>query len=753
MNRLEDDTLYIVMPAYNEGENIRETVDSWMRVLDGKSNKSRLVIADSGSTDDTHNKLLGLKKKYSKLEILEKTNQYHGPKVIALYNYAIKKNADYIFQTDSDGQTDPKEFEGFWEKREKHDAIIGYRNKRGDGRIRALVEKVVCILLRIFFSVKVPDANAPFRLMKTSLVEKYINRLPDEYDLPNIMLTAYFARFNENIAFETISFKPRTAGTNSVNIKKIFKVGKESLSAFRLFQKDMKNSDPENARVIKRRKLGTIAIAISFVAAALLAISTSPSSPWNRSEPVTDSGVFLTVGTQMKNGLIPYLDTFDHKGPVLYIINYLGVLIDPVSGILLFEFIALLVAIIYMYKIAKLVVDKRVIAWAVAMLVFSLYFTFNIIDRGNLTEEYAFPFVAMALYEFLKYLLYGKTSLLRVFMVGIGFACVLMLRINMVGIWGIFGLAILVKLLKSKQYKELSRIMSAFLGGVATILVPILVWLTLNGAFQAFIDVYIKFNASYTKGGGIGKTFVTIEYFFEQIILFMGWFLAGLFAILEKEKNKKFVLWSFFIAFSVAIVAACVSGRQYPHYGMVLIPLPVFSFSLLYKKMIDCGKGENGVILVTMFLVCFSYQPWLKVTETALHSFSHRSTGDAISSTITKSCEYINEYTNQEDKIAVYGNLGYIYLKCDRLPASRYSYQHPIAGIRPSIIDEFFDDVEKNQPKVFIVQGGYVDERVTGFLDTHAYTKVWHDAIIDEKTSTEIENTSRIYVLNDVLGK
>lgn len=98
------DSLYIVMPAYNEEENIESVVKQWYPILDGKSENSRLVVADSGSTDHTHEILLKLKtEKYPRLEILATTNQYHGPKVIALYDYAIKNNVDYIFQTDSDG--------------------------------------------------------------------------------------------------------------------------------------------------------------------------------------------------------------------------------------------------------------------------------------------------------------------------------------------------------------------------------------------------------------------------------------------------------------------------------------------------------------------------------------------------------------------------------------------------------------------------------------------------------------------------
>ena len=100
--------LHIVMPAYNEEANIEKVIDSWYPNL-GDNKNSRLVIADSGSTDRTHQILCELKEKYSRLVILTDTKKQHGPKVIALYNYAIKNGAEYIFQTDSDGQTNPDE--------------------------------------------------------------------------------------------------------------------------------------------------------------------------------------------------------------------------------------------------------------------------------------------------------------------------------------------------------------------------------------------------------------------------------------------------------------------------------------------------------------------------------------------------------------------------------------------------------------------------------------------------------------------
>lgn len=233
------DSLYIVMPAYNEEDNICSVVEDWYGVLLDKSDDSRLVIADSGSTDKTHEMLLNLQKKYPKLEVLSNTGKYHGPKLIALYKYAISKGADFIFQTDSDGQTNPNEFMFFWYRRNEYDGIFGNRLVRGDGRSRAFVEKVVCILLKLFFKVNIPDANAPFRLMRTNIVGKYINRFENDYALPNIMIATFFVYYKERVLFENISFESRQHGKNSINILKIVQIGFKSLKDFWHFKKSM----------------------------------------------------------------------------------------------------------------------------------------------------------------------------------------------------------------------------------------------------------------------------------------------------------------------------------------------------------------------------------------------------------------------------------------------------------------------------------------------------------------------------------
>lgn len=233
--------LYIVMPAYNEQDNIRQVIESWYPVIEKHNGdgESRLVIINDGSKDNTYQIMQACKEQYPLFEPLTKPNGGHGATVLYGYRYAIDSGADYVFQTDSDGQTNPGEFEAFWEAREEYDAVIGKRTVRGDGQSRKFVEDTVCFLLRVIFGVKLEDANAPFRLMKTSLVKKYIDKLPADYNLPNIMFTTYFAYYREKVKFIEITFKPRQAGTNSINLKRITKIGWNALGDFYRLKKDM----------------------------------------------------------------------------------------------------------------------------------------------------------------------------------------------------------------------------------------------------------------------------------------------------------------------------------------------------------------------------------------------------------------------------------------------------------------------------------------------------------------------------------
>lgn len=229
------DILYIVIPAYNEEENIAQVIEDWYPVVlkhDG-GGASRLVIIDDGSKDATFSLLQEAAASRPLLCPLTKPNGGHGATVLYGYRYALEQGADFIFQTDSDGQTLPEEFEPFWAQRNEYDMVIGWRKERQDGVSRVFVTKTLKTVIKVCFGVSVKDANTPYRLMKAETLKKYIDLIPQDFNLSNVLLSVIYQKKGCAVHYIPITFRPRQGGVNSINMKKIFKIGKQAMNDFR----------------------------------------------------------------------------------------------------------------------------------------------------------------------------------------------------------------------------------------------------------------------------------------------------------------------------------------------------------------------------------------------------------------------------------------------------------------------------------------------------------------------------------------
>lgn len=240
--------LYIIIPAYNEEETIEKVAYEWHKIVEKIGKDSRLVIINDGSKDSTYEKLCTLKEDLPQLEALTKSNTGHGPTLLYGYDYAIKAKADYIFQTDSDGQTLPNEFYPFWKNRHKFSVIIGYRNHREDGFSRIIITKVLKLVLKIIFKLDVKDANTPYRLMKREVLEKYISQVPKNFNLSNVILTVLFLHNKEKVKFAPITFRPRQGGVSFVSLTKMPKIGFKAVKDFIDIKKDMNLYKKNNKR-------------------------------------------------------------------------------------------------------------------------------------------------------------------------------------------------------------------------------------------------------------------------------------------------------------------------------------------------------------------------------------------------------------------------------------------------------------------------------------------------------------------------
>lgn len=244
------DKLYIVIPAYNEEENIKNVIDEWYSIVEKYhgDGESRLVIIDDGSKDNTYQIMKESVKTKPLFIPLTKANSGHGATVLYGYKYALDKNADFVFQTDSDGQTVPEEFHQFWRERQNYDMIIGWRNTREDGKSRVFVTKVLKAVIKICFRENVTDANTPFRLLKADVLKRYIKYIPNEFNLSNVILSVIYSKAKREVKYIPITFRPRQGGVNSINMLRIFKIGRQALKDFRIINRNLQTICLEEKR-------------------------------------------------------------------------------------------------------------------------------------------------------------------------------------------------------------------------------------------------------------------------------------------------------------------------------------------------------------------------------------------------------------------------------------------------------------------------------------------------------------------------
>ena len=238
------DKLYIVIPAYNEQDNIEQVINDWYPIIErhNGAGQSRRVIIDAGSKHSTYEKIKQCAQKRPLLIPLTKPNGGHGATVLYGYKYALKNDADYIFQTDSDGQTLPGEFEPFWNLRQKYDMVIGWRKSRQDGFSRVFVTKTLKFVIRICFGVTLTDANTPYRLMKAETMRRYISLIPKDFNLSNVLLAVIYKKKDCAVKYLPITFRPRQGGVNSINMKKICKIGKQAVIDFVKLNRIIRNT-------------------------------------------------------------------------------------------------------------------------------------------------------------------------------------------------------------------------------------------------------------------------------------------------------------------------------------------------------------------------------------------------------------------------------------------------------------------------------------------------------------------------------
>lgn len=123
-------SISIIVPVYNEEENIQLLYSSIKEVMDKTGYEYELVIVNDGSRDKTEEILNDLRKKDKKLVVISfRKNFGQTAAMSAGFDYA---RGDIIVTMDGDLQNDPEDIPRLLEKIKDYDIVSGWRAKRKD---------------------------------------------------------------------------------------------------------------------------------------------------------------------------------------------------------------------------------------------------------------------------------------------------------------------------------------------------------------------------------------------------------------------------------------------------------------------------------------------------------------------------------------------------------------------------------------------------------------------------------------------
>lgn len=466
-----------------------------------------------------------------------------------------------------------------------------------------------------------------------------------------------------------------------------------------------------------------VVLFFSFVFSFVM-LTYSPVHPWVNTETYTDSSVFKTVALMMESGYMPYKDTFDHKGPLLYFINLIGNKLNYYNGVFYIELFFWIITLIALYRSIRLKC-KPAASYIILLSAFSLFY----IDfqGGNLTEEYALPFISISTFIFLDFLLNEKISKLRLVLCGACLGVILCLRPNMIALWVVMCIFVVIK--ERKNFKNLCRYISFFMLGMVIIFFPIFCWIIKNGLFKDFWSVYIEFNKTYSSAEG-GRALFSAKWnaffhFLNNKIYVIS--ILSLIFLSNKSNNKLNITYIIYMFISLMFIA--MSGMTYEHYGLVLIPVCIYPLSLLYEiiEKID-NKDMSKILFVLLsmfflsnFVISDCIDTIIRIPE--LYESRNFDNDSYVEKMIS---DQIKIYApNYGESISVYGNWDYIYVKNKKIHATKYSYQFPIGKVKKEIFDEYFEQLKNEKPHVIVIQAGYWDNNIEEFVDTYNYRLVY----------------------------
>lgn len=225
-------SISLVLPAYNEAENIEPLVAEAVPALEASAGDYEIIVVDDGSADGTAEVTRRVMESYPAVRLVQhEVNKGFGAAVFTGFTSAVK---DWIFYTDADRQFVLSELQQFVPYMDQADLIAGYRAPRRDPFLRVLYGKGWSALCTLMFGYTVRDVDCGFKLFRREIIEELASQIESRGATFSIEWLVRAKRAGYRFVELPVSHRPRVAGSQTgANIDVITRAFRE-LVKFRL---------------------------------------------------------------------------------------------------------------------------------------------------------------------------------------------------------------------------------------------------------------------------------------------------------------------------------------------------------------------------------------------------------------------------------------------------------------------------------------------------------------------------------------
>jgi dolichol-phosphate mannosyltransferase len=216
--------VWVVLPTYNERENLTPLVRGVRSELNAAGADHRVLVVDDSSPDGTGQLADELARADPHVVVLHRPEKLGlGPAYIAGFQRALEAGAELIVEMDADFSHDPSYLPQMLEAARDADLVLGSRYVEGGGvrnwgRMRRIVSRAGCWYARTVLSVPVRDLTGGFKCFRRQVLEALdLERIRSEGYAFQVELTYRALELGFRVVEIPILFTERRAGQSKMS--------------------------------------------------------------------------------------------------------------------------------------------------------------------------------------------------------------------------------------------------------------------------------------------------------------------------------------------------------------------------------------------------------------------------------------------------------------------------------------------------------------------------------------------------------